>query len=84
MIHQRAHQNLDLLIGNNGHLGPARILQTRSKKVHKFLAAIMIANLHLAKVMLSKLPSQAFKARQWLRMRGSQARSNLIDRRLAA
>lgn len=55
VIDERAHQAFDLLIGDQRHFGPARVLQSRGEEMHDLLGAVLIVHADFAKVVLRKL-----------------------------
>jgi hypothetical protein len=64
MIDQRPHERLDLLIGNQRHLDPARVFQTRGKEVDLRLGAVLVPDPDLAEIVLRKLARQPLEPDQ--------------------
>ncbi len=84
VIHQRAHQGLDLLVGHHRHLGPAGVLQTRGKEVHDLLRLVLIAHAHFAEIVLREFARQPFESDQRRHDARTQCLRQGIDRALPA
>jgi hypothetical protein len=62
VIDERTRQRFDLLVVDQRHLRPARVLQPRGEEVHSSAGPVPELDVNLAEVVLRELPLQPLEA----------------------
>src|SRR5207249_6792050 len=84
VVDKHADERLHLLVRNDRHFRPARVLQPGGEEVDALLGPVQKAHLDFAEVVLRKLPGRSLEARHqpgWLR---TYRVDQLVERALAA
>jgi hypothetical protein len=82
VIDKRTHQRFDLLVGDQRHFCPARVLQSRGEEVHDLLRPVLITDAHLAEIMLGGFAGEPFESHQRRHHSRPQRLGEGIDRAL--
>ncbi|MGQ0648439.1 MAG: hypothetical protein ACT4P7_12810 [Gemmatimonadaceae bacterium] len=84
VIDERPGERLHLLVGNEGHLDPPRILEARRKEVDPPTRPVEEADEDTAEVVLREFPGQSFEAHHRAWRRRADRAHHLVKRTLRA
>ena len=84
VIDQRAHERLDLLIGHDRDVDPARVLQPGREKMNPGRGPVQPPHIDLSEIVLGEFAGQAFEAHHRSHGYGPHGVDQFVERRLPA